>query len=156
MRSARIIDYGHFEHRIFRTGLFSMAFFVNLLISEKIYWYPFLGTVFDICGPGDLKNWFRYFTGFPNCLKQKKKYIYIFVSNIFHKQICIWKFSRISLDSQDLPMWTFWRAKYIVKCTMLKKIIFSRNKIFSGNTNSDENSTFFLHLRKPFFKKHER
>ena len=41
--------------------------------------------------------------------------------------------------SQDLPKWTFWRAKYIVKCTIEK--IFSTKKLFSGNRNSD---TFFL------------
>ena len=81
------------------------------------YWYlrkNFL-TVFDKRGPEYLKNGFRYFTGFPNCLKK-----YIFRTFLTTK-INIWKISRISLDSQDLPIWTFWWAKQRAKYTMLKK-----------------------------------
>ena len=33
--NARIIDYGHFDEKILRARLFSMAFFVNLLIFEN-------------------------------------------------------------------------------------------------------------------------
>ena len=44
------------------------------------------------------------------------------------------KVSCISIDSQDLPMWTSWRAKYNTKSTYLKNIF---SIFFSGNTNSD-------------------
>ena len=102
--------FGHAEQKILRVRLLSMAFF-------WIYWYLsfFLWTVFE--KSGYLKNWFRYFTGFPNCLNKKSR------SNIFDKKNCIWIFfSRISLDSQDLPIWTFWRSKYIENALCWKKL----------------------------------
>ena len=40
--SAQMIYYGHTEHRNLHTRLFSMAFFVNLLISQKTVFFFFM------------------------------------------------------------------------------------------------------------------
>ena len=124
-RSAQIIYYGHFEHIILRTRLFLMTFFVNLLISEI-----FFLTVFQKRGPGYLKIDFDTSRASLIVLK------YIYFSNIFDKKKSEFeKFPEYHLilkicQCEQLGE----QAKYIVKCTMLKKKC-SRDIFSSENTN---------------------
>ena len=68
-RSEQTIDYGHFEQKILRARLLSMAFFVNILISEKI-----------VFSNGFLKTWSWVFKklifilhGLPKLFKKKNE-----------------------------------------------------------------------------------
>ena len=121
-----MIDCGHFDQNI-RTILFSMAFFVNLLIYEKtVVFNGFLNT----------RSWIfcyrnkSYFTGFPNCLNK-----YIFSEHFWQKKFQLKFFQNITWFSRFANM-NILASKIHSKMHYVEKnIFFERLIFFSGNTN---------------------
>ena len=137
--SAHMIDYGHFEHKNFRTRLFSMPFFVNLLIYQKT---NFQRNGINKRGPEYLKNWFRYFSGF------KKKTFFVFFSGNWK----FWKFKEYHLVLKICQCEQLGEQKYSAKCTYLKIWFFLEIwKIIVENALRPRLNDFVISMIRPHY-----